>query len=116
MVHLKSSDAPGYSLYETLAAGCPAVVTRRLIWRNHMQDLFEPGVTCLVFDRETHDGLTEDDVQDCTREVKEHLERLQDPTENQRIGLAGHNRLKEIMWDKSKDSEHLSNFMEKMYS
>jgi|GEM_PF-3706442 len=115
MVHLKSSDAPGYALYEALAAACPLIVTRRLIWRNRMQDLFEPGKTCLVFDRETHEGLSPQDVAKCTREVREGLQQLQDPAENQRIGMAGRERLQEIMWNKRRNGSSLKSFMERMY-
>lgn len=117
MVHLKSSDAPGYSLYEALASACPIICTRRLIWRNRMQDMFEPGVTCLVFDRETHNGLTDADVSECTREVKEHLERLADPVENKRIGDAGRKRLRELMWsaDNAADVASLRAFMERNF-
>lgn len=105
MVHLKSSDAPGYALYEALAAGCPVICTRRLIWRCRMQDLLIPEETCLVFDRETHDGLTEQDVKDCTAEVAGHLDRLRDPAENRRIGEAGRQRLQQIMWNPSRESD-----------
>lgn len=111
MVHLKSSDAPGYALYEALAAACPVVCTRRIIWRCRMQELLVPGETCLVFDRETHDGLTAQDVTECTAEVKEHLERLKDRAENARIGLAGRARLLEVMWDERKDSPSLAEFL-----
>lgn len=105
MVHLKSSDAPGYSLYEALAAACPVVCTRRLIWRCKMQNLLIPGETCLVFDRETHEGLTDEDVAECTREVGEHLERLLDPIENRRLGIAGRERLREVMWSESRAAD-----------
>ena len=112
MVHLKSSDAPGYALYEALASGCPVVCTRRLIWRNRMHDLLVPGETCLVFDRETHDGLTTEDVVNCTVEVEGHLRALRDPTHNRRIGDAGRQRLKELMWcaDRAADVESLRDF------
>lgn len=103
MVHMKSSDAPGYALYEAMAAACPVVCTRRLIWRCRMQDLLIPGETCLVFDRETHDGLTDEDVVDCTEEVRDHLADLRDPGYNRKIGEAGHRRLKEIMWREDRD-------------
>lgn len=115
MVHLKSNDCPGYALYEALAAGCPIVLTRRLIWRMRMQDLFVPGETCLVFDRETHDGLSEEDIVNCTREVHEALNQLQDPAENRRIGMAGHDRLKELMWDAKRDGQSLNEFMQRNY-
>lgn len=117
MVHLKSSDAPGYALYEALAAGCPIVCSRRLIWRNKMQELFVPGMTCLVFDRETHDGLNEKDVEDCLREIGEGLEALRDPSYNQKIGQAGKERLRELMWSESKaeDVGSLRDFMERNF-
>jgi hypothetical protein len=116
-VHLKSNDAPGYALYEALAAACPVVCTRRLIWRCKMQDLFIPNETCLVFDRETHDGLTLEDVVNCTAEVKGHLERLCDPVENRRIGMNGHKRLKELMWsvNREEDVASLKAFMERNF-
>lgn len=112
MVHLKSSDAPGYAIYECLAAGCPLICTRRLIWRCRMQELLIPNETCLVFDRETHDGLTPADVESCTAEVKQHLDRLTNPDENKRIGMAGHRRLRDIMWSehKQQDVESLRDF------
>lgn len=118
MVHLKSSDAPGYALYESLAAACPVVCTRRLIWRCRMQELLIPGETCLVFDRETHDGLTPDDVANCTAEVKSHLEFLRDPNMNRHIGEAGRQRLREVMWSEGcrDDVEGLQAFLENQYA
>lgn len=117
MVHLKSNDAPGYAIYECLAAACPLVCTRRLIWRCRMQDLLIPGETCLVFDRETHDGLTPQDVEDCTAEVAKNLEWLKDPEVNRRIGQAGRQRLLEVMWSegRSRDVESLREFLQRHY-
>lgn len=115
MIHLKSSDAPGYALYEALAAACPVVVTRRLIWRNKMEDLFIPGVTCHVFDRETHDPLSDDDVTACTEEVRLALDAISDPEHNRKIGEAGRRRLKEVMWKEESDSDSLAEFMRKYF-
>ncbi len=113
MVHLKSNDAPGYALYEALAAACPIICTRRLIWRCKMQDLLIPDETCLVFDRETHDTLSQQDVLDCTKEVSEHLQKLSDPSFNRIIGEAGRARLKEVMWNQcnTQDVDSLRQFM-----
>lgn len=115
MVHLKSSDAPGYALYEALAAGCPIVCTRRLIWRNHMEELFTPGETCLVFDRPTHDPLTERDVEECFSEASSHLQSLKDPITNLKIGMGGLKRLEEVMWNPQRDSESLHQFITKHF-
>lgn len=117
MVHLKSSDAPGYALYEGLAAGCPLVVSRRLIWRNRMQDLLVPEETCLVFDRETHDGLTDRDVDECELAIGTALNRLRDPVLNERVGMAGRTRLQELMWDHQDltDVASLNDFMQRMF-
>lgn len=111
MVHLKSSDSPGYALYEAMAAGCPLVVPRRLIWRSKMQELLVPGETCLVFDRETHDALSEQDVQDCLAEIRDNLSILSNPNDNRRIGLAGMERLSDIMWNSTDGSDSLQKFM-----
>lgn len=117
-VHLKSSDAPGYALYEALAAGCPVVCTRRLIWRCRMQELLVPGETCLVFDRETHDGLTDEDVTNCTHEVETALTRLAFRDYNETIGLAGRDRLRKVMWspDRAEDVDSFREFMRRNFN
>lgn len=117
MVHLKSSDAPGYALYEGLAAGCPLVVSRRLIWRNRMRDLLIPEQTCLVFDRETHEGLTDQDVDECELAIGTALNRLRDPVLNERIGMAGREQLQKVMWstERAGDVQSLREFMERHF-
>lgn len=114
-VHLKSSDAPGYALYEALASGCPVVCTRRLIWRCRMQDLLIPGETCLVFDRETHDPLGADDVLACTAEVRMHLENLRDYDYNRQIGEAGQARLADVQWREGRDGSDFRAWMGRMF-
>lgn len=115
MVHLKSSDAPGYAICEAMAAGCPVVCTRRLIWRCKMQELLIPGKTCLVFDRETHDALSQQDILECREEVGEHLQRLHDPIYNRQIGDAGRDQLSRVMWDAEKDANSLEQFLVRHY-
>lgn len=105
MVHLKSSDAPGYAIYEALASGCPLICSRRLIWRNRMQDLLIPNRTCLTFDLETHAHMDDAAADVCALEIEEHLERLSDHTENRRIGNAGRERLEEVMWSAKRDTD-----------
>lgn len=118
MVHLKSSDAPGYALYEALAAACPIICTRRLIWRNRMEDLLIPEKNCLVFDRETHEGLSAQDVNECTKEVRNHLEYLElHPEFAREVGENGRSKLKELMWspEKAEDVASLKDFMERNF-
>lgn len=115
MIHLKSSDSPGYALYEAMAAACPLIVTRRLIWRNRMEDMLVPGETCLVFDRETHEGLSAQDVAECIREVKDNLIALRDLSINRRIGLAAKDRLKSLMWTADND-EHVASLSRFLYN
>lgn len=104
-VHLKSSDAPGYAIYEAMAAGCPVVVPRRLIWRSRMGELLEAGITCLVFDRETHDPFSQDDVESCTIEVQAHMKFLADPEVNRLFGEAGRERLRNVMWSLQREAD-----------
>jgi hypothetical protein len=112
MVHLKSNDAPGYAIYECLAAGCPLICTQRMIWRCKMEVLLEPGVTCLTFDHnEHHRPLDDRDVSLCCQEVKGHLKTLSDPGYNQTIGLAGRERLKSLMWRADRDGQSLKEFL-----
>ncbi len=115
MVHLKSSDAPGYAIYEALSAGCPIICSKRLIWRCKMQELLIPNETCLVFDRETHDELGREEAEQCARVIEQHLVDLQDPSNNKRIGEAGKEQLKKVMWTKEKDTLSLSNWRERMF-
>lgn len=115
MVHLKSSDAPGYALLEALESACPVVCTRRLIWRNRMEELLIPGETCLAFDRETHDALSDEDVRSCTEELKHHLTQLADLEVNRQIGEAGRRKLLELMWTKERDGAGFKAWMEKMF-
>lgn len=118
LVHLKSSDAPGYALYEALASACPVVCTRRLVWRNRMQELFVPGETCLVVeDGESHAGLTPAEQESFVRQVGAYLERLADPDENRRIGEAGKARLEKLMWsaDKPEDVASLRSFFQRNF-
>ncbi len=116
MVHLKSNDAPGYALYEALAAACPIVLPWQLINRCKMHDLFIPGETCLTFDENSDDWRSSADVPVCTKLLKDALERLRDPLENQRIGMNGHNKLLEVMWsNKNKvDVNSLTEFMNRL--
>lgn len=115
MIHLKSSDAPGYAIYESLAAACPVICTRRLIWRCQMQDLLIPNETCLVFDRETHDPLTDEDVAACLSEVSSHLLALSSSSENARIGLAGRDQFLKTMWSKGRDLTNFKSWLRRTF-
>ncbi len=117
-VHLKCSDAPGYAIYETLAAACPLICTQRLIDRCRMQELLIPGKTCLTFDHVQGRDMIGDEFDVAAEEIKGHLERLRDPKESRRIGEAGRNRLNVLQWcDRSEhDKESLRSFLKKNYS
>jgi hypothetical protein len=121
MVHLKQSDAPGYALYEAMAAACPLVISQRLIVKNWMQDLFEDRVTCLLFDRIekpelVHGSATPEQVVDSIKEIGAHLHRLSDPAENAKMGMAAHDRLKEIMWEAGRDGDGLRSWFARVFS
>lgn len=108
MVHLKSSDAPGYALYEALAAGCPVVCPGRLIWRCRMQSLYVSGETCLTFDdRDSHDELTDDQAAQDVEAIAGHLNNLHNVSFNREIGLAGRERLRRVAWNADKDGPSL---------
>jgi hypothetical protein len=113
MVHLKSSDAPGYAIYECLAAGCPLVCTQKLLWKCNMEALLEPCVTCLTFDRPTHDPFTDKDLRDCEFSVGAHLRLLADKAMNKYVGDRGRRRLDEVLWskDRPRDVDSLRAFM-----
>lgn len=118
MVHLKSSDAPGYALYEALASACPIIVSRKLIWKNKMEEMFIPYETCLVFnDRETHDPFSQEDISRSIIEIKEALSRLRNSDENRRIGNNGRAQLKKLMWsvDNPEHVKSFQSFMEKAF-
>lgn len=122
-VHLKSQDCPGYSLYEALSAACPVVVSRAMIDWCHMEPLFEEGVTCLCFDARLPKGYGASgatppiDAAECAREAAECVERLRDPELNRRIGEAGRDRLRSIMWDGDSvaDVEGLDTFLQRFF-
>lgn len=105
-VHLKSSDAPGYAIYETLAAACPLICPQRLIERCRMGDLLVPGETCLTFDHNTRRDIEEGhDADVALGEIAFHLERLKDPEVSREIGEAGKKKLKAIQWSPKKERD-----------
>lgn len=113
LIHPKPSDAPGYTLYESLAIGCPIIVSRRLIQRCLMQNLLEDGVTCLAFDNYDKKEYSSQDVIDNIKEIEKHLKYISNPENNVRIGEAGRERLKSLMWSETNptDKQNLINFM-----
>lgn len=101
-LHLKSSDAPGYALYEALASACPVVCSRRLIWKNRMEELLVPGETCYVFDRPTHDPISQEEVEECRKEIGYAMKSLSNSQENVRVGENGRRKLLSLMWSKDR--------------
>lgn len=111
MIHLKSSDAPGYAIYEAIDNGCPIIVSRRLIWRNKMQKLLIPQITCLVFDRETHEELTPKDIESCTKEIKQGLSSLMSPITREILTKEASKVFNNIQWSSS-DPENVRSLQE----
>jgi hypothetical protein len=120
MVHLKQADAPGYALYEALAAACPILISQRFLYRTLSQEMFEEGVTCLVFDRVdeslVHTQYTKGQIADGLNEIASHLQRLKNPDTNRRFGEAGRNRLKHLMWNEERDGDSFRTWMGRMFS
>lgn len=119
LVHLKSQDCPGYSLYEAMALGVPLVLSRMLIDWCKMHELFVEGETCLCFDEGSSEGGAKDgkvfpiNAVECAREAAERVRQLQDPVLNAKIGLAGKAALNKIMWSPRATSslESLTKFL-----
>jgi len=116
MVHLKSNDAPGYSLYEAIHSGCPIILPRRLIWRCRMEELFVENETCLCFDRETHDPIeSQSEINHCLDEIRSHLTTLSSPEKNVEVSANAFVRLKQLEWNEGRDLEGFRKFMERHY-
>lgn len=120
MVHLKQNDAPGYALYEAMAAGCPLVVSERMVEKCRMHEMFVDGETCLFFDRLdepdlTHGGADDGRIAEAVARVGALLERLRDPEFNRRIGTAGRERLKSLMWRADRDGPGLAAWLERNF-
>lgn len=120
LVHLKSQDCPGYSLYEALASGCPVVVSRMLIEWCKMSDLFIEGETCLCYDKgmvDTPAGYEPIDQVGCVNEIKKCVGELKDPVLNRKIGEAGRAMLRKLMWSSQAHSstQSLTDFLNRMF-
>ncbi len=112
MVHLKSNDCPGYSLYEAIFAGCPLVVSRRLIKRMRMQELFVEDETCLCFDVEGDSrGCGPLDVEKCTVEVRAAIDMLADDRIAETLADKALDRLTNLIWDEHRDADDFAAFV-----
>jgi glycosyltransferase involved in cell wall biosynthesis len=116
LVHPKSSDAPGYALYEALAAACPVVCPGRMVWRCAMHDLYKSGETCLTFDdRDSHDELTPAQAQEDADAIGRHIAALMDRNYNRRVGEAGRSRLRPVSWAQDRDGDALRAWMRRHF-
>ena len=117
LIHLKTSDAPGYALYEAFASGVPVVVPQFFIDNTKYHDLFIDGETCLVFgkgqERWHHDSLHEpkESFEATLKSIDECIERLSDPEENYRIGINGLFKWKELTRWTSKERDGLRAYL-----
>lgn len=98
MVHLKIGDTVGYAVVEAMASAVPVVCTQHYIDETRLHDLLEPYKTCVTFPDfgRTSFGLV----------MLAVFERLGDPTENAKVGEAGRDRLRQVMWNPH-NKEHL---------
>ena len=106
MVHLKSCDSPGYAMYEALAAACPLIVSEAMVRRNLMYDLFENGKTCLVYEEPVNAGVPQ---------IADYLKRLGDQFTNEFIGIAGRDRLANLMWREDRDGNSFRQWFKEMF-
>jgi hypothetical protein len=107
----KTSDCPGYSLYEALAAACPILLPRRLIERMRMEELFEHGETCVCFGDPYQTDWEGANAEACAQEILDSLEWLGALHENRRIGRAGRDRLRKLMWNEERDGDSFRAWM-----
>lgn len=123
-VHIKSSDCPGWALWEAFATGTPVVVPSLFIKRMHFEDLYIDGETCLTWG----DNLFEDilhepgvfkefidrEMPKAIEELASKVELLKDPEYNTKIGMGGHNKWKELTeWTAEKQQklkDYLNNY------
>lgn len=113
-VHLKSQDCPGYSLYEAMLTGCPVILPSQFLDLTNYHDLYEHGETCLVIEDPMGDK-TPERASVLINGVREAVDRLQDPAENQRIGRNGRERLLQLMWNVERDGLGFNHFMKRNF-
>jgi hypothetical protein len=123
LVHMKGSDSPGYALYEAFASGVPVIVPQLFVDRMKYQDMYINGETCLTFGSYAYEIIDDNPDKPIENwnlrstkarvllEIQGHLDRLEDPKENHRIGLAGYNKWRELtMWTEEK-AEQLEEYL-----
>lgn len=99
MIHLKSSDAPGYALYEAIHAHCPVIIPERLIWRCRMEELFNEYSALIFQDGKSHESLTDAQADSLAAEVGRIVDKTDTlPKTIARIAGNAYNRLNELMW------------------
>jgi hypothetical protein len=112
--HLKSHDCPGYSLYEAMLIGCPVVLPSQFLEMTNYYDLYDHGETCLVVDDPIRDK-SQERLDILRAGILEAIAKLRDPSENQRIGRNGRERLLDLMWDSQRDGPEFTLFMQKHF-
>jgi hypothetical protein len=116
MVHLKSNDAPGYSLYEAMAAACPLVLSRNLLRVSHVESVWREGENCLLFDHDSDDARTPEQLSDAVTGIRLAVDYLQsNPDGNKRLGLAGRETLERIMWSAERDAGSFADWLRRMF-
>lgn len=102
-VHMKANDCPGYALYEAFAAGIPIVLPELMIHRMRYGELFINRQTCLTWGA-TSFKIEEDKIlefmdrekENMVKEIDGLVRELRDPEFNYKLGLAGHQKWKQL--------------------
>lgn len=120
-LHLKSSDCPGWALYEAFETATPVVLPSLLAARMKMEEMYIDGETCLTFG----DNIFEQDKDDpriireevdkempaAIDELCEKVEKLKDPEYNKKIGMQGHLHWKKLTEWTPEKQEALTNYL-----
>lgn len=122
-VHIKSSDCPGWALWEAFATATPVVVMGLFIARMKFEDLYIDGETCItwgdcIFEQDKEDPRIIREFMDKMPEAMEELyvklELLKDPEYNMKIGRQGHELWKKkTEWTEEKKKalvDYLANY------
>jgi len=116
MVHLKTTDCPGWALYEAVLGRCPVVVSRMLVARSRMEALFDSH-TCIMFGPPgTPDGSGDMGYEQCKDDIRSALSFLRgNPSEASALTEEAHKRLNNLMWTPERDGPAFKAYLERTF-